>query len=56
MSKTASRRMFRSTNPRVKEYQTLDNLEADLKKINTELYLKESELKSLISEHKKKWA
>ena len=53
MSKTASRRMFRSTNPRVKEYQTLDNLEADLKKINTELYLKESELKSLISEHKK---
>ena len=53
MSKTASRRMFRSTNPRVKQYQILDNLDADLKKINTEEYLKESELKSLISEHKK---
>ena len=52
IAKSSSRRMFRSTNPRVKDYATRDKLEEDIKNVNTEIYLKESQVKNLINEYK----
>jgi hypothetical protein len=52
IAKSSSRRMFRSTNPRVKDYATREKLEEDIKNVNTEIYLKESKVKNLISEYK----
>lgn len=52
IAKSSKRRMFRTTNPRVKYFSQIDKLQEKLKDINTEIYLKESKLKQLIRDYK----